>query len=314
MDIVNPVVREWIREGAEDFEGFWDRAARQLPWLKTWDTVFEADYPSFRWFVGAQTNLSFACVDHHVVSGRGGHAAIIYASERGERQTLTYDQLLREVERTAAALRGMGLVRGDRLTVYMPNCLEAVVLMLATVRIGAIHSIVFAGFGAPALADRVRASGSKLLFTADVGYRKGGEVELKAIVDDTMALGCDSVERVVVLRRRDPDAPLVPGQDVSWDEFLAKGQGHSGGYEVMEANDPAYILATSGTTATPKLAVHTHGGYPVGVYNLGKWCYGLDPSDVWWATSDLGWAVGHSYIVCEPLMHARTNKRIMLSP
>ena len=272
MDLINPVVRARIRAGAEDFEGFWDAAARELPWLRTWDKVFEADYPSFRWFVGAQTNLSFACLDHHVAEGRGGHAAVIYASERGERSTLTYAQLKREVERTAAALRGMGLGKGDRLTIYMPNCMEAVVLMLATVRIGAIHSVVFAGFAAPALADRIRASGSRLVFTADVGYRKGAEVDLKGIVDATMALGCESVERVVVLGRKQGDLALEAGRELSWEEFLERGKGLSGGYEPMEANEPAYILATSGTTATPKLVVHTHGGYAVGVYSQGKWC------------------------------------------
>ena len=306
MDLINPVVRARIRAGAEDFEGFWDAAARELPWLRTWDKVFEADYPSFRWFVGAQTNLSFACLDRHVAEGRGGHAAVIYASERGERSTLTYAQLKREVERTAAALRGMGLGKGDRLTIYMPNCMEAVVLMLATVRIGAIHSIVFAGFAAPALADRIRASGSRLVFTADVGYRKGGEVDLKSIVDATMALGCESVERVVVLGRKQGDLALEAGRELSWEEFLERGKGLSGGYEPMEANEPAYILATSGTTATPKLVVHTHGGYAVGVYSQGKWCYGLNASDIWWATSDLGWAVGHSYIVYGPLLFGAT--------
>ena len=151
MDIVNPIVKNRMRAGLEDSDAFWDSAARELPWLKTWDTVYEADYPTFRWFVGAQTNLSYMCVDHQTASGRGGHAAFIYASERGVRQIITYAQLQRQVERAAAALRGMGLRKGDRLTIYMPNALETVVLMLATVRIGAIHSIVFAGFSAPAL-------------------------------------------------------------------------------------------------------------------------------------------------------------------
>jgi acetyl-CoA synthetase len=306
MDIVNPVVRRWMREGSEDFEGFWDKAARELPWLKTWDRVFDADYPSFKWFVGGQTNLSFSCVDHQVASGRAGHAAIIYANELGGRSTLTYAQLKREVEKTAAGLRGLGLGKGDRLTIYMPNCLEAVVLMLATVRIGAIHSVVFAGFSAPALADRVRASGSRAIFTADVAYRKGGVVRLKEIVDATMALGCEDVEHVVTLQR-EADAPALDGRlDVDWGAFIVGGRGQSGAFVPMESNDPAYILATSGTTATPKLVVHTHGGYQVGVYSQAKWCYDLKASDVWWATSDMGWAVGHSYIVYGPLLFGAT--------
>ena len=307
MDIVNPIVRNQLRVGLEDSDAFWDKTARQLPWLRTWEKVYEADYPTFKWFLGAQTNLSYMCLDHQVASGRGGHTAFIYASERGNRELITYAQLKREVERTAAALRGLGLGKGDRLTIYMPNSLETVILMLATVRIGAIHSIVFAGFGAPALADRIRASGSRAVFTADVAFRKGTEVQLKSIVDGALALGCDSVEHQVVVLRTEAETPMTGGRDLSWDDFLAGGKGHSGTFEPMEANDPAYILATSGTTATPKLAVHTHGGYAVGVYGQGKWCFGLNADDIWWATSDLGWAVGHSYIVYGPLIFGATS-------
>ena len=307
MDIVNPIVRNLLRVGLEDSDAFWDNTARQLPWLRTWEKVYEADYPTFKWFLGAQTNLSYMCLDHQVASGRGGHTAFIYASERGNRELITYAQLKREVERTAAALRGLGLGKGDRLTIYMPNSLETVILMLATVRIGAIHSIVFAGFGAPALADRIRASGSRAVFTADVAFRKGTEVQLKSIVDGALALGCDSVEHQVVVLRMEAETPMTSGRDLSWDDFLAGGKGHSGTFEPMEANDPAYILATSGTTATPKLAVHTHGGYAVGVYGQGKWCFGLNADDIWWATSDLGWAVGHSYIVYGPLIFGATS-------
>ena len=307
MDIVNPIVRNLLRVGLEDSDAFWDNTARQLPWLRTWEKVYEADYPTFKWFLGAQTNLSYMCLDHQVASGRGGHTAFIYASERGNRELITYAQLKREVERTAAALRSLGLGKGDRLTIYMPNSLETVILMLATVRIGAIHSIVFAGFGAPALADRIRASGSRAVFTADVAFRKGTEVHLKSIVDGALALGCDSVEHQVVVLRTEAETPMTSGRDLSWDDFLAGGKGHSGAFEPMEANDPAYILATSGTTATPKLAVHTHGGYAVGVYGQGKWCFGLNADDIWWATSDLGWAVGHSYIVYGPLIFGATS-------
>ena len=307
MDIVNPIVRNLLRVGLEDSDAFWDNTARQLPWLRTWEKVYEADYPTFKWFLGAQTNLSYMCLDHQVASGRGGHTAFIYASERGNRELITYAQLKREVERTAAALRGLGLGKGDRLTIYMPNSLETVILMLATVRIGAIHSVVFAGFGAPALADRISASGSRAVFTADVAFRKGTEVQLKSIVDGALALGCDSVEHQVVVLRTEAETPMTSGRDLSWDDFLAGGKGHSGAFEPMESNDPAYILATSGTTATPKLAVHTHGGYAVGVYGQGKWCFGLNANDIWWATSDLGWAVGHSYIVYGPLIFGATS-------
>ena len=307
MEIISPTVRRIVERGLEDPDRFWDEAARQIPWLKTWDKVFEPDYPSFKWFVGGETNLSYACVDHQIAQGRGGHTAFIYASERGDRKLITYAQLKRHVEQTAAALRGMGLQRGDRLTIYMPNVLETAILMLATVRIGAIHSVVFAGFGSPALADRIRASGSRLVFTADVAYRRGGTVQLKEIVDGALALGCDTVEHCVVLKRTPDQISTMAGRHVLWEDFLAKAEGMSGGFEAMESNEPAYILATSGTTATPKLSVHTHGGYAVGVVNQGRWCFGLNEKDVWWATSDLGWAVGHSYIVYGPLMFGATS-------
>jgi acetyl-CoA synthetase len=290
------------QEARQDPGAFWARAAEELPWFRKWDVAFDWQFPTFRWFVGGQTNMAYNCLDQHVQRGWGGHTALIYLNERGERQLFTYAQLRREVERTAAALRGLGMGKGDRLTIYMPVCPEAIVLMLAAVRIGAIHSVVFAGFGAQALADRIAASGSRLVFTADVSYRRGGEVRLKEIVDQALALGGNEVERVVVLRRTADGAPMSPDRDLYWDDFLKRGEGEDGRHEVMEANEPAYILATSGTTARPKLAVHVHGGYQVGIYSAARWCFGLRPTDVWWATSDIGWAVGHSYTVYGPLL------------
>ena len=175
-------------------------------------------------------------------------------------------------------------------------------LMLATVRIGAIHSVVFAGFGEHALADRIQASGSRLVFTADITYRRGKDVPLKGIVDEALASVGDCVEHVVVAQARRGDVPMQAGRDLTWDDFLARGDGQSGAYVPMESNEPAFILATSGTTAKPKLAVHTHGGYQVHIHAMARWCYGLTPDDVWWSTSDIGWIVGHSYIVYAPLI------------
>ncbi|HEV2283305.1 MAG TPA: acetate--CoA ligase [bacterium] len=301
MEVVNPIVRRWQREALEDPEPFWDRAARALPWIRTWDRVFEWNYPNFRWFIGAQMNLAASCLDHHVANARGGVAALVYVNERGDRRVLTYAQLLHEVERAAAALRGMGVQKGDRLTIYMPTCPEAIITMLAAVRIGAIHSVVYAGFGAGALADRIKASGSRLVFAADVGFRKGREVPLKEIVDAAVEAGCDSVERVVVLRRGTAPARMT-ARDMDWADFLARGRGHSREAVAMEANEPAYILATSGTTATPKLSVHMHGPYAVHIHSMARWVYDLRPEDVWWSTSDIGWVVGHSYIVYAPLL------------
>jgi acetyl-CoA synthetase len=302
MNLVSPVVQRWIEDAREDPEAFWGRAAEQLPWLRTWDQVFEWTPPTFRWFIGGQTNLAYNALDHHVKHGWGGHTALVYLNERGERRVFTYAQLLREVERLAAALRGMGIQKGDRITIYMPTCPEAIMLMLATVRIGAIHVVVFAGFGMQALSDRVQASGSRLVFTSDVTYRKGKDTQLKEIVDGALEISSGSVEQVIVLNRTGTPTSMQPGRDITWQEFLRYAEDQKGDYVPMESNEPAYILATSGTTAKPKLAIHTHGGYQVHIHSMGQWVFGLKPTDVWWSTSDIGWVVGHSYIVYAPLI------------
>ena len=228
MGLINPIVQKWLDEAQEDPETFWGRAAEQLPWFRKWDEVLEWNRPTFKWFVGGQTNMAYNALDHHVNRGWGGHTALVYLNERGERALYTYASLLHEVERVAAALRGMGIKKGDRLTIYMPTCPEAVILMLATVRIGALHSVVFAGFGAKALADRIQASGSRLVFTADITYRKGKDTNLKGIVDDAMEQAGSSVERVVVLRRGKTAPPMRAGRDIYWQEFLVHAAGQSG--------------------------------------------------------------------------------------
>jgi acetyl-CoA synthetase len=310
--MVPQAVQTMLDDARRDVVGFWDRTARQLPWFRPWDQVFETGgtsnvpefQPAFRWFSGARTNLSYNALDHQVAHQRGTHTALIYFNERGEQRRFTYAELLQEVERVAAALRALGITRGDRVTVYMPTTPEAIALMLAVVRIGAIHSVVFAGFGARALSDRIVASGSRLVVTADVTYRKGKAVPLKPIVDEALRIAAHRVEHVVVLQREgSQDLPAEGGShEMGWDDFLRRGEGHSGAHVEMEANDPAYILATSGTTAKPKLAVHTHGGYQVHIVSMGRWCFGLEPSDVWWTTSDIGWIVGHSYMIYAPLI------------
>ncbi len=275
MALITPVVNRWIEDGRRDPDAFWDRAARALPWFRPWDRTFEWTPPSFRWFIGGETNLAWNALDHHVAQGRAGHAALIYLNERGERAVYTYAQLLFEVERIAKALRALGIRKGDRITIYMPTSAEAIMLMLAAVRIGAIHSVVFAGFGANALADRIAASGSRAVFTADVTYRKGKDVALTPMVVDALKIGGASVEHLVVWERGPAASAGGRGEGVacarlSWSEFLRGGEGHSSEAARMESNDPAWILATSGTTARPKLAVHVHGGYQVHIVSWGS--------------------------------------------
>jgi acetyl-CoA synthetase len=304
MDVVNPIVKRWQRHAAEHPDGFWDEAASELPWSRRWDQVFDWTPPTFRWFIGGQTNLAYSCLDHHVQRGWGGHAALIALNERGERHVLTYAQLLEEVKRTARALRGLGINKGDRVAVYMPTCAEAIVLMLAIARIGAIHLVVFAGFGSGALGDRIRLAQAKAVFCADLTYRKGKDVPLKGIVDAALT-DAPTVQRVVVLQRG-TQVPMQAGRDVTWQQFLELADGQSSDVESMESNEAAFILATSGTTATPKLAVHTHGPYGVYVHAMARWCFGLRDTDIWWSTSDIGWVVGHSYIVYAPLLIGAT--------
>ena len=302
MNLISPIINRWVQDGRDNPEAFWEAAAKELHWFRTWDKVFEWNYPNFRWFLNAQTNLSYNALDVHVKEGWGGHTALIYFNEHGNKIVFTYAKLLHDVEEIAAALRGMGISKGDRVTVYMPTCPEAIMLMLAVVRIGAIHSVVFAGFGEKALGDRIQASGSRLVFTADITYRKGKDVKLKGIVDGALAQMDNMVEHVIVLKRSNEDIPMEESRDITWDEFIEHASGQSGGCTSMEANEPAFILATSGTTAKPKLAIHTHGGYQVHIVSMARWVFGLKETDVWWSTSDIGWIVGHSYIVYAPLI------------
>ncbi|MFQ5553697.1 MAG: AMP-binding protein, partial [Thermoplasmata archaeon] len=286
----------------EDTEGFWAEAAEELHWFRRWDQVFEWKYPLFRWFLGGETNLSYNCVDHHVGRGRGNRAAIVWESpETGKSRVLTYSALLREVERFAAALKALGVGKGDTVTIYMPVLPEAAVAMLATTRIGAIHSVVFAGFGSPALGERIVDAGSKVVVTADLAHRKGRRIPLKVTVDEALRTP-NAVEKVLVLRRGVQEPPMTEGRDLSWEEALELGEGETARAVAMEANEPAFILYTSGTTAKPKGTVHVHGGYQVHIHAMGRWVFDMKEEDTFWATSDIGWVVGHSYILYAPLL------------
>ena len=298
----NPLINA-VRQSVDSHpEIFWSHEANKLHWFSPWSKVFESDPPEFKWFVGGRINLSYNCLDRHIEEGRGGHAALIYENERGERCVMTYFQLWTQVKRIAAALRGIDVARGDRVAIYMPPMPEAIAAMLACARIGAIHVVVFAGFGSGALAERIRLSGAKVLLTADGTYRRGKVTPLLGLVESALSEPGLPIEKVVIAPRGVEVPTLHPGRDFLWNDFLGRAEGHSDAFEPMEANEPAFILATSGTTAKPKLVVHVHGGYSVWIRSASDWVFGLRPDDIWWSTSDIGWVVGHSYIVYAPLL------------
>jgi len=301
-DMQLPSHLQWMmRRAIEDAEGFWGEVAEQIHWFKKWDRVLEWEYPDFRWFVGGKTNISYNCLDLHLKRDEGNRAAIIWESGEGKgTRVLTYNQLHYQVERFAASLRAMGVEKGDRVTIYMPMVPEAAIAMLATTRIGAVHSVVFGGFGYGALADRIIDADSRIVITSDVGYRRGKTVSLKDTVDKALELA-GMVDRVVVLER-EGDVSMREGRDLTWDEALELGKGKDGSAVPMDSNDPVFILYTSGTMSKPKGTVQTQGPYQVWIDAMARWVYDMKPEDVWWSTSDVGWIVGHSYVVYAPLL------------
>jgi len=296
-------LREMLERALKDTEGFWGEAASELHWFKPWDRVFEWNYPDFKWFVGGLVNLSYNSVDYHVLQkGRADKAAIIWESgETGESRVLTYGQLLDDVKSFAAALRALGVGKGDRVTIYMPMVPEAAVAMLACTRIGAIHSVVFGGFGAAALAERMVDAGSKILVTTDVAYRRGREVKLKEVVDEALQTP-SQIQKVVVQKRASKELQMKRGRDMYWEEAFEAGRSEKTAFVPVQSNELAFILHTSGTTAKPKGTVQPHGSYQVYIHAMGRWVYAMSDRDVWWSTSDVGWIVGHSYVVYAPLL------------
>src|SRR5918992_606667 len=290
------------RRSVADPEGFWAEVASELAWFRPWDRVFQWDYPSFQWFLGAKCNIAYNCLDRHLDSERKNKAAFIWLGEDGSERVFTYGRLAQMVNRFANGLKSLGMGKGDRVVIYMPLTPEGAIAMLACARIGAVHSVVYAGFSVGSLRDRLVDAQAKALITGDVGYRRGNRVDLKGISDEA-AKGLDFLERVVVWRRENKP-PLGP-REVDFDELMAKGSIECPA-EVMDAEDPLYILYTSGTTGKPKGVVHVHGGYMVGTYYHFKTFWDIKDQDVFWCTSDLGWAVGHSYIVYAPLVAGAT--------
>ena len=292
------------RKADRDYEVFWAGFARELSWYKPWKRVLDWKPPKAQWFVGGKLNASVNCVDRHVAGPRKNKAALIWEGEPGDQRTLTYRELLREVSRFGNVLKSLGVRKGDRVTLYMPMVPELPIAMLACARIGAIHSVVFGGFSAESLRDRINDQGAKVLVTADGGWRRGNVVPLKRIADEALA-DTPTIESVVVVRRTGLPVAFDEKRDRWWHEQMA-GASAQCPPEKMDAEDPLYILYTSGTTGKPKGILHTTGGYLVGTYATSKWVFDLKEEDVFWCTADIGWVTGHSYVVYGPLANGAT--------
>ena len=293
------------QEAEADPEKFWSGIASELHWFKPWDGVLEWNCPWAKWFSGGLINLSYNCLDRHVASHRRNKAAIIWEGEPGEIQTWTYQQLLLEVSKFANVLKSLGVQKGDRVAIYMGMCPALPIAMLACARIGAPHTVVFGGFSANALVDRITDSQASLVITQDGSYRRGAEVKLKPAVDEAV-LSCPSVKNVVVYKRTGTPQTMFGGRDHWWQELMAKASDECPA-EPLDAEHPLYLLYTSGTTGKPKGILHTTGGYSVGTYLTAKLVFDLKDDDVYWCTADIGWVTGHSYIVYGPLQNGATS-------
>ena len=291
--------RALYEKSVQDPEAFWAEAAGELHWFKKWDTVLDdSDAPFFRWFDGSRTNLSYNCLDRHIDAGRGDKIAIHWEGEPGDSRDISYAQLHLEVCRLANALKSRGVQKGDRIAVYLPMIPELAIAVLACARIGAVHSVIFAGFSADSIRDRVLDSETRMVITADGGYRRGKMLELKKIVDEGVA-NCDCVKDVIVVKRGDDHpvaCPMVDGRD-SWYHDLVAHVDDNCPAEEMEAEDLLFLLYTSGTTGKPKGIMHTTAGYQVFSYLTSKYIFDLKQDDVYWCTADVGWITGHTYIV-----------------
>jgi len=293
-------------EASIDYQGFWARqAAELLDWDTEWDTICEWDLPYAKWFVGGTLNVSFNCLDRHVLAGRGDKVAFHWEGEPGDTRTITYSDLLGEVQRFANSLKSLGVEKGDRVNIYLPMIPEAVVAMLACARIGAAHSVVFGGFSAQSLTDRINDAEAKVLITADGGYRRGEVFPLKDAADEAIA-SCPTIESVVVVRRGGNDVEMVEGRDHWYHDLLAAADPVCPA-EPMDSEQLLFLLYTSGTTGKPKGIMHTSGGYLAHVAFTHKFVFDLHAgSDVYWCTADVGWITGHSYIVYGPLANGAT--------
>jgi acetyl-CoA synthetase len=302
-NINDPSVYE---KAKKDPEGFWAEAARSLDWFKPWDKVLEWKPPIAKWFTGGKLNVSYNCLDRHVKTWRRNKAALIWEGEPGEERVLTYADLYREVNKFANVMKKLGIRKGDRVTIYMPMVPELPIALLACARIGAPHSVVFGGFSSESLRDRINDAESKLVITADGSYRRGQIVPLKRNVDAAVK-DCPCVENIILLKRLGDAASIhvQEGRDHWWHRLMADAEAYCEP-EAMDAEDPLFILYTSGTTAKPKGILHTTAGYLLGASLTHKWVFDIKEEDVYWCTADIGWVTGHTYIVYGPLANGTT--------
>ncbi len=292
-------------EAAKNPEEFWASAAEGLHWFKKWDTILEWNEPHAKWFVGGTTNVAFNCLDRHLETWRKNKAALIWEGEPGEIRTITYQQLHTEVCKFANVLKKLNVGKGDRVALYMPLVPELAVAMLACARIGAIHSIIFGGFSAEAIRDRVNDGGCKMIITADGGYRRGSVIELKKAVDEA-AENCATVENVIVYRRTNSSVEMKNGFDHWWHDLMRTVEANCPAEE-LDSEHPLFILYTSGTTGKPKGILHTTGGYLTHAHLSSKWVFDLKDEDTYWCTADIGWITGHSYVVYGLLANGATS-------
>ena len=293
-------------EADRDYEAFWARQASELvEWSRPWDTICEWNLPFSKWFVGGQTNVSYNCLDRHVLAGKGDKVAFHFEGEPGDTRTVTYAQLLDEVQKFANVLKGLGVAKGDRVNIYLPMIPEAAVAMLACARIGAAHSVVFGGFSSQALADRINDAEAKVLITADGGYRRGEVFALKPQADEAVE-NAKSITAVVVVKRGGNAVEMQTGRDHWYHELMATADAVCPA-EPMDSEQLLFLLYTSGTTGKPKGIMHTTGGYLTHVTYTHKYVFDLNPEkDIFWCTADVGWITGHSYIVYGPLSNGAT--------
>ncbi|MCC3524515.1 MULTISPECIES: acetate--CoA ligase [unclassified Microcoleus] len=299
--------RALYEKAKADPQAFWaELATQELDWFQNWDTVLDWQPPFAKWFVNGKINISYNCLDRHLTTWRKNKAALIWEGEPGDSRTLTYAQLHREVCQMANVIKELGVQKGDRVGIYMPMIPEAAIAMLACARIGAVHSVVFGGFSAEALRDRLNDGQAKLVITADGGFRKDAAVGLKVQVDKALANNAaPSVTNVLVVQRTKQEVQMEPGRDRWWHE-LQKNASADCPAEPMDSEDMLFILYTSGSTGKPKGVVHTTGGYNLYTHMTTKWIFDLQDTDIYWCTADVGWITGHSYIVYGPLSNGAT--------